>query len=60
MVQELREMGELGNLINHLSMNWSQFTDPVSHICPAGAAVASLSLITGSNPFTVTYKYFTH
>ena len=46
MVQELREMGELGNLINHLSMNWSQFTDPVSHICPAGAAVASLSLIT--------------
>ena len=37
-------------------MNWSQFTDPVSHICPASAAVASFSLtqdITGSNPFTV-------
>ena len=22
-----------GNLINHFSMNWAQFKDPVSHLC---------------------------
>ena len=27
----------LGNLINHGSMNWVQFKDPVTHICLAGA-----------------------
>ena len=40
-------------------MNWAQFKDPVSHICLAGAVVASWSLtleITGSNPFSG--KYF--
>ena len=40
-------------------MNWAQFKDPVSHICLAGAVVASWSLtleITGSNPFNG--KYF--
>ena len=26
-----------GNLINHLSMNWAQFKDPVSHMCLAVA-----------------------
>ena len=25
-----------GNLINHWSMNWAQFEDPVSHMCLAG------------------------
>ena len=33
------------NLINHSSMNNSQFKDPVSHICLAGNVVASWSLI---------------
>ena len=28
------------NLINHWSMNWAQFVDPVSHMCIAGAMVA--------------------
>ena len=32
-----------GNLINHRSMNWAQFKDPVSHMCLAGAVVASWS-----------------
>ena len=37
-------------------MNLGQFKDPVSHMCPAGAVVASRSLteeVAGSNPFTV-------
>ena len=37
-------------------MNWSQFKDPVSHMCLAGAVVAFLSLtqkVAGSSPFTV-------
>ena len=33
-----------GNLINHWSMNYAQFTDPVSHMCLAGAVVASWCL----------------
>ena len=33
-----------GNLINHWSMNWSQFKDPVPHMCLAGAVAASWSL----------------
>ena len=32
------------NLINHLSMNWVDFKDPVSHMCLAGAVVVSWSL----------------
>ena len=28
-----------GNLINHSSMNWAQFKDPVSHMCLAGTVV---------------------
>ena len=41
-----------GNLINHCSMNWSQFKDPVSHMCLAGTVVACWFLTqetTGSN-----------
>ena len=43
-----------GNQINHWSMNWGQFKDPVSHMCLAGAVVASWLLtqeVSGSNPF---------
>ena len=32
-----------GNLVNHWSMNWAQFKDPVSHMCLAGAVIASWS-----------------
>ena len=32
------------NRINHINMNWAQFKDPVSHLCLAGAVVASWSL----------------
>ena len=42
-------------------MNWSQFKDPVSNICLAGAAVASWSLtqeVLGSSPFTVMTNIF--
>ena len=45
-----------GNLLNHWSMNWNQFKDPVSNLCLAGAVVASWSLtqeVAGSSPFTV-------
>ena len=31
-------------LINHWSMNWAQFKDPISHMCLAGAVVAAWSL----------------
>ena len=47
------------NLINHWSMNWAQFKDPVSHMCLVGTVVASWSLtqeVAGSNPFND--KYF--
>ena len=33
-----------GNLINHWSMNWAPFKDPVSHMCLTGAVVTSWSL----------------
>ena len=39
-------------------MNWVQFKEPVSHMCVAGAVVASWSLtqkddwVAGSSPFT--------
>ena len=45
-----------GNLINHWSMNWSRFKDPVSHMCLAGTVVASwfsTQKMAGLNPFTV-------
>ena len=41
-------------------MNWSQFKDPVSYMCLAGAVVASWSPtqeVAGSNPFPV-IKFF--
>ena len=37
-------------------MNWSQFKDPVSHMCFAGVVVAFWSLtqdVAGSNPFKI-------
>ena len=49
------------NLINHISMNWAQFKDPVSHMCLAGAVVACWSLtqeMAGLSPFS--NKYFCH
>ena len=36
--------GNSGNLINHWSMNWAQFKDPIFHMCLAGTLVASWSL----------------
>ena len=42
-------------------MNWAQFKDPVSHMCLAGAVVASWSLtqeVASSNPFTVMTNIF--
>ena len=45
-----------GNLLNHWSINWSQFKDPVSHMCLAGAVLASWPLtqeVAGSNHVTV-------
>ena len=42
-------------------MNQSKFKDPVSHVCLAGAVVASWSLtqeVTGSNPLTVMTTIF--
>ena len=42
-------------------MNWSQFNDPASHICLAGAVVSSWSLtqeVAGSSSFTVMTNIF--
>ena len=39
-----RNSANSGNLIDHVNMNSSQLKDPVSHICPASAVVASWSL----------------
>ena len=42
-------------------MNQGQFNDPVSHMCLAGAVVASWSLtqeMTGLNPFIVMTNIF--
>ena len=47
------------NLINHWSMTWFQFKEPVSDMCLAGSVVASWSLtqeMAGSSPFNE--KYF--
>ena len=46
----------LGNLINHWSMNWAKLNDSVSNMCLAGAMVAPWYLkqdVAGSSPFTV-------
>ena len=42
-------------------MNWSQFKDPVSHMCLPGTLVASSSLsekVAGSSPFIVMTNIF--
>ena len=48
-----------GNLINHWNTNWSQFKDPMYHLCLTGAVIASRSVTletTGLNCFNG--KYF--
>ena len=42
-------------------MNWAQFKDPISHMCLAGAVVASWSLtreVASSSPFSVMTNIF--
>ena len=42
-------------------MKWRKFKDPVSHMCLAGAVIASWSLtqeMSGSNPFTIMENIF--
>ena len=42
-------------------MNWAQFKDPVSHMCLAGAVVASWFVtqeVTGLSPFTIMTNIF--
>ena len=51
----------LVNLINHCSMNWVQFKDPVSHMCLTGAVLNILvSKPRGGRfkPFYCNDKYF--
>ena len=51
-----------GNPINHWSMNWAQFKDPVPHMHLAGTVVASWSLtqeVVGLSSFTVMTNIFT-
>ena len=42
-------------IINHPTMNWAQFKDPMSHMCLAGTVVACWPLtqewVAGSSPF---------
>ena len=45
-----------GNLINH----WAQFKDPVSHMCLAGAVVASWSLTQEVACSNNVFKMFSH
>ena len=50
-----------GNLINHWSMNWARFKDPVSHMCLSGTVVAFWSLtqeVAGLSPFTTMTNIF--
>ena len=51
-----------GNLINHWSMNWSQFKDSMSHMVLTGAVVASWSLNKRWQVWTLycNDKYFCH
>ena len=49
------------NVINHSSMDWAQFKDPIFHMGLAGSVVASWPLtqeVAGLNPFND--KYFCH
>ena len=49
------------NLINQSSMNWAEFKEPLSHVCLAGAVVASWALtqeMAGSSPFPVITNIF--
>ena len=42
-------------------MNWANYKDPISHVCLAGAVVASWSLtqeVAGSAPFPVMTNIF--
>ena len=51
-----------GNLINHRSMNWAQFKDSVSHMCPVSTLVAYWSLTQGvvcSSTFNDKYFFVT-
>ena len=41
----IRNSVNLGNLINHLSMNWTQLKDPLCYLCLTGAVVASWCLV---------------
>ena len=49
-----------GNLINHRSMNWAQFKDPVSHMCLAGSLVSYTrgGWVVGLSPFYCNDTYF--
>ena len=61
MEQEFGEFSEFRESDKYRSINRSQFKDPVSHLCFAGAVVASQSLtqeVAGSNPFTVMTNAF--
>ena len=52
-----------GNQINQGGMNWSQFKDPVYHMCLAGDVVTSWFLtqeVARSNLFTVIINIFSH
>ena len=51
--------GNSRNLINHWSMNWTQFKDPATHTCLGGAVVASWSLTQEvASSFTVVTNIF--
>ena len=58
---ELSEFSKFRQSENHWNMNWAQFKAPVSHMCLAGAVVASWFLtqeVAGSSPFND--KHFSH
>ena len=53
----------LGNLIDHLNMNWDKFKDPISHMCLAGVGGSiPVSYTRGGKfkPFYCNDKYFCH
>ena len=59
-LNEAQILLNLGNQIdlNHRGMNWTQFKDPVSHMCLTGAVVPCWSLTqetAGSNSFNDNY-----
>ena len=55
-----RNSVNLGILINHWNMNWSQFKDPVSHMCLAGSILVSNVGGGRFEPFYCYDKYFCH